>query len=674
MRKCTKILVDTLALLLLIGIIPVSAKPMEPFVPKKLEAIEDAAPKMILIEDGESGYVIVRGAQASLSEVTAAEKLSEYLERISGCALPIVTDEAPAQGKEIVVGKTNREGPDTYQIPRDELGDDGFILRTTGESVIIAGGEKRGTLYGVFDFLEKFLGCLWLTSEVTVVPEAKTVAVPAEIDVLEIPAFAFRNPIVVPYLCRGADYCLANRINAGTGQVAGEEYGGVMNLNAGHNVGSVLKDEYFGEHPQWFALNKKGERVCGEYANPCMINEEVIQLYIAYALEYAAMETPPACISMALNDTDLCCQCESCVAVYVEEGTRGGRGESGATLVRMLNRVSQALDEIGSDMKIGTLAYAASMDAPKHTKLSDRVVVWFAPITMCYAHPLKTCTGKESTYNRSQLEGWVKIAGNFVQYDYPSNYDYWNLPYPMWAALPMNIQYFYENGFIGLYNCGGAECDYGLFSMTGWLYAKLLWDPYADMDELYAQFLPVYYGDGWQYVREYIRIAGEELTGRKVWGKTGHFDRGQGAGNKGLLYMKRGELEYVDALWENALALGGEGWQLANLRRAQLTHRVWKADTMKGEFRGLFSSGRIASNKQLLEDIWELDVTILGFDHKFVTVEQSERLKIYRLMPRYWSGRQLGYDVIGGIDSAGKDRGQGRAKNFAQLVWGWIMD
>jgi hypothetical protein len=347
------------------------------------------------------------------------------------------------------------------------------------------------------------------------------------------------------------------------------------------------------------------------------------------------------------------------VAVYIEEGTRGGRGESGATLVRMLNRVSQALDEIGSDMKIGTLAYAASMDAPKHTKLSDRVNVWFAPITMCYAHPLKTCTGKESALCRNQLEDWVKIADNFIQYDYPSNYDYWNLPYPMWAALPANMQYFYENGFLGLYNCGGAECDYGLFSMTGWLYAKLLWDPYQDMDALYAAFLPVYYGDGWQYVHEYIRIASEELTGRKVWGKTGHFDRGQGAGNKGLLYMKRGELEYVDELWENALALanaqssGGEDWQLANLRRAQLTHRVWKADTMKGEFAGLFSSKRTANNRQLLEDIWELDVTILGFDHKFVTVEESERLKIYRLMPH------------GTRD---------KAKNFPQLLWGWIMD
>ncbi|MCL2512962.1 MAG: DUF4838 domain-containing protein, partial [Oscillospiraceae bacterium] len=448
MRKPIKIPAVVLALLMLIGIFPVSAKAIEPFVPIKPIDEKPEVPLMTVIENGASEYVIVRGEEAASAEITAAEKLQEYLERISGCRLPIATDGQAAQAKEFVIGKTNREGADTFRIDRDDLGNEGFILKTFGDTIVIAGGEKRGTLYGVFDFLEKYLGCLWLTKEAVVVPEAQTVAVPVEIDELEKPAFAFRNPVVVPYLTQDTDYCLANRINAGAGTVADEKYGGLERYTAGHNVGSILKDEYFAEHPEWFALNKKGRRVSGEYANPCMTNEEVIQLYIDHALAYAASESPPFCISMALNDTDLCCQCKSCVAVYNEEGTRGGRGESGATLVRLLNRVSEALDEIGSEMLIGTLAYAASMDPPKITRLSDRVNVWFAPITMCYAHPLKSCTGEESATIRRQLEGWVKIASNFIEYDYPSNYDYWNLPYPMWAALPVNLQYFYENGFI----------------------------------------------------------------------------------------------------------------------------------------------------------------------------------------------------------------------------------
>jgi len=673
MRKITKCLAAALALLLLLGAIPAAAKPMQTFVPE--EYIYDgntADAFMDIIADGESDYVIVRGAQAQPSEVTAAEKLQEYLKRISGCELPIVTDEAPARGKEIIVGNTNRAGVEAYQVTREELGDDGFIIQARGDgNILIAGGEKRGTLYGVFDFLEKFLGCRWFSPEMVIIPETKTVTVPAEIDMLEVPAFLYRSPQIIPAYYNDTDYCLANRTNGhAVGAVADEKYGGVVDYDLGNIAGIITHDAaLYSEHPDWFAVNEKGERVFGEYGSPCMSNEEVIQFYTAYALEHADL----GCIGMSHNDTSLSCQCENCKAIYREEGTLGKTGESGATLVRMLNRISDALDEVGSDAKFGILAYAATIEAPQKTKLTDRTIVYFAPIGACYAHPFETDTYKGTVNHRRQLEDWVKVASNFVQFDYPCNYDHWNLPYPLWAALQPNIQYFYENKFIGWFNCGGAACDTSFFPMTSWLYAKLLWNPYRDMDALYADFLPKYYGEGWQYIREYIRIMSEKLTGRtSALGIGRHFERTAGAGKKGLLSVKNRELKYIDELWANAKALAKEDWQLTNLRRAEVSWRVWKADSLRGEF-SLFKK-RTANNRQLLSDIWELGLTTHGFDHIYVTVEESERLHIYNLTPRYWTGRMLGYNTIGGIDNDGNDRGPGKAKNFPQLVWGWIFD
>jgi hypothetical protein len=337
----------------------------------------------------------------------------------------------------------------------------------------------------------------------------------------------------------------------------------------------------------------------------------------------------------------------------------------------MLNRVSDALDEVGSDAMFGILAYAATAEAPQKTKLTDRAMIYFAPIGTCYAHPFATDTYKGTVEHRRQLEDWVQVASNFIQWDYPCNYDHWNAPYPLWAALQPNIQYFYENKFIGWFNCGGATCDTSFFPMTTWLYAKLLWDPYQDMEALYADILPLYYGEGWQYIREYIRIACEELTGRKVWGVTRHFDRTDGPGTKGLLSIKKGERKYIDALWAQAKALAKEDWQLVNVRRAEISYRIWKADTLKDEFS--FFAKRAQNNRQLLADIWELGLTTHGFHHKYITVEQSDALKIYNLTPRYWTGRMLGYTTIGGIDGDGNDRGPARAKNFPQLVWGWIF-
>ena len=665
MRKAMKCLAGALALLFLTGMVPAAAKPMAAFVPGEVDLTTHFyASMMNIIEDGQSDYVIVRGAKASPSEITAAEKLQDYLLRISGCALPIVTDGAPARGKELVVGNTNRGGQ-WYEENRGELGDDGFVIEAHGDgNILIAGGEKRGTLYGVFDFLEKFLGCRWLSPEVTIVPEAKTVAVPEEIDMLEVPAFLYRSPQINYAPCAeeaNADYVLANRINGHAATaVADEKYGGVVDVQPGNCAALITHDEaLYAAHPDWFALDEKGERVFGEYGSPCMSNEEVIQFYIDYALRRAAEEPELVCIGMGLNDTSLSCQCEGCKAVYEEEGTLGKVGESGATLVRMLNRVSDALDEVGSDARFGIHAYAASAEAPQKTKMTDRTVIFFAPIGTCYAHPFATDTYKGTVNHRRQLEDWVKVANNFIQFDYPCNYDHWNAPYPLWAALQPNIQYFYENNFIGLFNCGGAEHDTSLFNMTAWLYGKLLWDPYRDMEALYDEFLPLYYGDGWQYVREYIRIASEELTGRKVLGVTRHFDRTSGPGKKGLLSVKKNELKYIDGLWADAKALAAEDFQLTNLRRAELSWRIWKADTLKGEFSLL--KKRTQSNRQLLSDIWTLGLTQHGFDHLYVTAEESDRLHIYNLIPRYWTRRMLGGSAM-------------EAKNFPQLVWRWLFD
>ncbi|MCL2513978.1 MAG: hypothetical protein FWF08_08750, partial [Oscillospiraceae bacterium] len=171
--------------------------------------------------------------------------------------------------------------------------------------------------------------------------------------------------------------------------------------------------------------------------------------------------------------------------------------------------------------------------------------------------------------------------------------------------------------------------------------------------------LPKYYGDGWQYIREYIRVMGDELTGRTILGKTYHFERTTGPANKGLLYMTRGERAYVDGLWAKAKELTEDERQLVNVRRDEISYRVWKTDTLKSLF-GMFSfDGN--NNKQLLRDIWELNVANHGFDHSYVTVEESERLGIYNFTPRYWTWRMLGY--------ATRDR----ANNFLELLWGWIF-
>jgi hypothetical protein len=50
-----------------------------------------------------------------------------------------VTDDAPSHPKEILIGKNERLKPTHLKVSREKLEDDGFLLKTLGQKLIIAG-------------------------------------------------------------------------------------------------------------------------------------------------------------------------------------------------------------------------------------------------------------------------------------------------------------------------------------------------------------------------------------------------------------------------------------------------------------------------------------------------------------------------------------------------------
>ena len=57
---------------------------------------------------------------------------------------------------------------------------------------MLAGGRPRGTLYAVYEFLERPIGCHWLDRETEIVPSRPTLAVDA-LDVRAKPWFWIRH-------------------------------------------------------------------------------------------------------------------------------------------------------------------------------------------------------------------------------------------------------------------------------------------------------------------------------------------------------------------------------------------------------------------------------------------------------------------------------------------------
>src|SRR5688572_15177037 len=146
------------------------------------------AQQFTLVKKGKSKCRIIIPQRPTVIEIQAAMVFQDYIQRISGARLPIDSDDINAEGGEILIGNVNRE--ELKDVPVEKLGEDGLFIQNTGKRLVIAGGTDMGVLYGVYTFLEKYLGCRKYSSTVTHVPKEKTIILDL-INETQLPAFSY---------------------------------------------------------------------------------------------------------------------------------------------------------------------------------------------------------------------------------------------------------------------------------------------------------------------------------------------------------------------------------------------------------------------------------------------------------------------------------------------------
>ncbi len=143
---------------------------------------------------GRSDYRIVSGRNPV--ERFAAEELARYIEKISGVGLPVSA--AEVDGPALSVGRTGLSERAGIRVPSRYQDDDGFVIRSIGDDVVLVGANTRGTLYAVYAFLEK-IGCRWYAPNFELyegraefVPRLATIEV-GRMDVLEQADWRYRK-------------------------------------------------------------------------------------------------------------------------------------------------------------------------------------------------------------------------------------------------------------------------------------------------------------------------------------------------------------------------------------------------------------------------------------------------------------------------------------------------
>ena len=143
-----------------------------------------------ICENGKAVSRIVIPSNPTEVEKHASVVIQNYLHQITGAHFEIVSDDTRARKNDINIGQVNR--PEIAEIDLAELEEDGYVISTQNGRLTIAGGSEKGTLYGVYGFLEKYLGCRKYTSKVSLVPAQFNIRLNHIYD-KEIPVFKFRE-------------------------------------------------------------------------------------------------------------------------------------------------------------------------------------------------------------------------------------------------------------------------------------------------------------------------------------------------------------------------------------------------------------------------------------------------------------------------------------------------
>ena len=539
------------------------------YVPQEISA------PMYIVDDGVSDFVIVTEENPDATTKTAVNELQTYIKKISGTELKAVTEnEVTSEDNAIIIGETSLE-KEIVDINRSEIAKDGFILHSDGKHLFIAGSDNRGTLYGVYTFLEEYLGVRWFTPELEVVPENKDIVIDSHINRIVEPSFSIRRN---DYLGTNDAHRARTKMNVSFWNEA-KEYGGALTYVLWDvTLDKLVPDDLITEHPEYFATTAEGTKTRDHV---CLSNPDVLSVAVENARKaILACETDAKYIHIGQKDNTNYCRCENCEALYEKYGSVS------APTILFTNAFADALDDEFPDFMFTFYAYNETDRPPTDTTLrcNDNV----APVLCglhkaCRSHPLTECgaqDGNETFYNlfgdneptiSQDFANWVKIADTTYIYDYTINFINTAQFFSNFEYMQSTMKYMHDIGITGyIYNCGDTHTA-AFNELRNYLLCKLQWDVNCDVEYHMMDFMNAYYGEeAASYIKQIIDI---QTAQTKVSAHAFDFDWHYQAG-----FYPMNVAVALDGLWEKALTADITEEQLFNVETANLSWEYYKAN------------------------------------------------------------------------------------------------
>ena len=457
-----------------------------------------------LVVEPENEFIVAYPDKALPVEKTAAEELATYIEKAIGASTKVLVESKLKEGTlaNAYIGrceltKANGVGK---ELPRE-----GFeIAVMDGKLFVIGddekgrpfGGNKRtGTLFGVYDFLEKEMGIAWIwpTDSGEDVPKMKK---------LSVAPFKRRDQPKLMY--RGLKFSAAYPESKTFKRKLSKWFKRMKLSNTtktwyGHSWGRYAGKKIMKEHPEWWALwngKRQGPHRC--------TSNKAFRDYIAKRCVEKRSNKGFSVVSISPNDGYGFCECAKCRALD-PPGT-----DYSSSVPNLSNRhwdyanyVAREVGKKNPKMGVGMIAYTAYNKPPTNIKKFDKNLY----TQLCYsqAYFVKPESKKKFLVN---LKKWGDLGMKFTMYEYWGMHYWLDLPYIFTRQLKESMPVLYKAGLSGMKS--ESAKNFATQSPNYYLGSHLMWDPEMDGEKVLKRFYQAF-GPASQSVRDYYETFENSL-------------------------------------------------------------------------------------------------------------------------------------------------------------------
>ena len=411
--------------------------------------------------------VIVKSKNSHIPD-TAANDLAYYLSRITEKDIKVV-QETPQGNTAIILTKASDKN----------LQDDTFKIIANDTRLTISAANERSILYGIYYFLDHYAGCKFLSVNYEYIPSYKRKDL-GKIDEVQKPTFSYREI----FMREGDDLLFS--------------FKNLLNGRLGHRTAKDEAEEIYTSGIKTFSFTSAallGEKyMCSgqyDYANKHAQHEALLKLDQELA---RIPKNQKSYVILEHEDRGSVCT----------SGLKRGETPSKAFL-DYTRYLAENMAQKYPYITFFHQAYLWSREVPAHIpKLPANLGVHFAGIEANFAKPLQA---DENRKIWEDLIGWGKLTDNIIIWDYIINFGGYMFPFPNLNAVDKDIKAFAKKPFVkGVFLQGSYETYGGdLADLRIWVFAKLLWNPNHNLDDLIGEFCHYYYGAAAEDVIKYIR-------------------------------------------------------------------------------------------------------------------------------------------------------------------------